>query len=282
MKRQRIVKEARRFLGIPYVEGAAPQATGTPHGLDCSGLVRTVCLRLFNDDSRLAPGHRWPSARLMFEKLLPVVRPRPGDLAFYSKPTQDGELWHVMFVSESGGVLGACSEKKCVFEYQFTQYSRGWSFQGFREVPLEQEDVTVSSSLSSTRQTKYIRFNPLPLGGLSTDYARNEFEEGTSCFDLREEWNRNAGVGWHPEVRSQVNKVTMKPRIGLYSRKTQLLNEEEKTVWLVVGEEDGTDCDGEPSLAPGSAFILSKLTWDETESLFLPTSCGCMEEGGRK
>jgi cell wall-associated NlpC family hydrolase len=68
----RVVKYAKRFLGVPYVYGGS-----TPHGFDCSGFVRYVYAHFgvslpHSSYAQFGDGRRVARGRL-----------RPGDLVFF-------------------------------------------------------------------------------------------------------------------------------------------------------------------------------------------------------
>ena len=70
---------------------------------DCSGLVNAGIWHVTK--GRIDNRANW-SAQAMFDKLEPVTRPEPGDLAFYG--ANDGRIDHVMVVVGDGRVYGAC------------------------------------------------------------------------------------------------------------------------------------------------------------------------------
>lgn len=139
-QRAQILSLTRRLLGVPYSQGAAVPVDGdAPVEVDCSSLVRWVATELYGTDARLSPGDTWPIARTMFAKLVTTSRPMPGDLAFYSREDAErGEVWHVMVVTEHGGVIGASDEAGRVHEYNAVHYSSRWHHRGFCSFPVDQ------------------------------------------------------------------------------------------------------------------------------------------------
>lgn len=81
---QEVVREAYRYLGVPYVWGGED-----PSGFDCSGLVRYV-FRKFGVD---LPHYTVSQAQLG----TPVAREdlRPGDVIFFGEDGGRGYLYHV-------------------------------------------------------------------------------------------------------------------------------------------------------------------------------------------
>lgn len=81
---EEVVREASRYLGVPYVWGGE-----SPSGFDCSGLVRFV-FRKFGVD---LPHYTESQARLG----TPVARQdlRPGDVIFFGEDGGRGFLYHV-------------------------------------------------------------------------------------------------------------------------------------------------------------------------------------------
>lgn len=142
-QRSRILATARQLTGTPYLNGAGvPAGTARPRVIDCSAFVRWVTEKIFGSDARLSPGENWPSAYTMFQKLKATTAPKAGDLALYSREDRTGlEVWHVMFVTEKGGALGASDEAGKVYEYSKVDYSKRWTFREYREFPLTAETL---------------------------------------------------------------------------------------------------------------------------------------------
>lgn len=80
----RVVEEAMRYLGVPYVYGG-----GGPQGFDCSGLVQYV-FRKFGVE---LPHYTVTQA----QRGVPVARSelRPGDVIFFGENGGTGFLYHV-------------------------------------------------------------------------------------------------------------------------------------------------------------------------------------------
>jgi hypothetical protein len=138
--RPQLLAAARALKKTPFENGAAfPSGENAPSALDCSGLVRWICLKVFPDDGRLTNG-RFPTiqARTMFTSLREVRNPKPADLAFYSLLGTQGDPSHVMVVTEHRGLIGACPVAGIVKEYKTLDYLPShWIFRGYRGFPLE-------------------------------------------------------------------------------------------------------------------------------------------------
>lgn len=137
--RKNLLATARELLGAAFENGASVGfGTTPPTAIDCSGLVRWICLRVFNDDGRLVDGKiNTVQAAGMYRFLKEVTTPEAADLAFYAPVGISGPPTHVMVVTEVRGLIGACPEIKRVHEYKsLSYYPERWRFRGFRGFPL--------------------------------------------------------------------------------------------------------------------------------------------------
>ena len=137
--RKELLGVARELLGTDFENGASIGfGTGPPLTIDCSGLVRWISLRVFNDDGRLVDGKiNTIQAAGMYRFLKEVTTPKACDLAFYVPVGMLGPPTHVMVVTEHGGLIGACPEIRRVHEYNsLMYYPEHWKFRGFRAFPL--------------------------------------------------------------------------------------------------------------------------------------------------
>ena len=78
---QRIIAQAKQYLGVPYVWGGATPAGG----FDCSGLTQYTFAKLGITIPRVA------SAQQRF--FTPVTTPQPGDLVFFGTPAYHMGIW---------------------------------------------------------------------------------------------------------------------------------------------------------------------------------------------
>lgn len=97
--RERLITEAKKYIGCPYVRGA----TG-PDKFDCSGLVGYV--------SSNAIGIQLPrtvKAMYSYVKIIPDAQREPGDLVFF-RTTNDGSISHVGLYIGNGQFISAVSD----------------------------------------------------------------------------------------------------------------------------------------------------------------------------
>ena len=88
-----VVREARKYLGVPYVWGGS-----TPQGFDCSGLVQYVYAHC---------GKQLPRVTTQQEhcgRKIPLNQAQPGDLYFWGFP---GQTHHVAIACGNGRFIQA-------------------------------------------------------------------------------------------------------------------------------------------------------------------------------
>jgi cell wall-associated NlpC family hydrolase len=74
--RKNLIKEGRRFLGVPYQWGGK-----SPLGIDCSGLIQTV----YQSVGIELPRDSWQQAEYFNEYRIPLESVQPGDILFFGK-----------------------------------------------------------------------------------------------------------------------------------------------------------------------------------------------------
>lgn len=97
--RERLVTEAKKYIGAPYVRGA----TG-PEAFDCSGLVYTV-----SHDSIARQLPRTVKAMYSQVRIVPDDQKEPGDLVFF-RTTGDGSISHVGLYIGNNQFISAVSD----------------------------------------------------------------------------------------------------------------------------------------------------------------------------
>lgn len=97
--RERLIAEAKKYVGAPYVRGAVG-----PNAFDCSGLIYTTA-----HDSISFQLPRTVKAMYSFVKIVPNEKKEPGDLLFF-KTTGDGTISHVGLYIGNGQFISALSD----------------------------------------------------------------------------------------------------------------------------------------------------------------------------
>lgn len=97
--REKLVTEAKKYVGCPYVRGAVG-----PDSFDCSGLIYTVA-----HDSIAFQLPRTVKAMYSFVKIVPDAQREPGDLVFF-RTTGDGSISHVGLFIGNGQFISAVSD----------------------------------------------------------------------------------------------------------------------------------------------------------------------------
>lgn len=138
-KRQReitgaeIVAEVRRYLGRPYVYGAAG-----PNAFDCSGLVQYSLARLGINAPR--------TSEEQFTWAKPVAVPRPGNLVFFVGSEQDPPPGHVGIVVAPGLMINAPHTGLNVeYDHYSTSATGVNKVMGFRAVPNTAQSPSASA-----------------------------------------------------------------------------------------------------------------------------------------
>lgn len=124
-ERQRIVDEARTWLGTPYAYAKADKGRGT----DCSGLV----MRVYED----AAGHKLPrnsAKQAEFCERLEPEQVAVGDLVFFATGKDADRVSHVGIVIDDTQFIHASASKGVVISDMTTPYYRR-TFKMFGRVP---------------------------------------------------------------------------------------------------------------------------------------------------
>jgi len=74
--RDNLLKEGRRFLGVPYLWGGKSSL-----GIDCSGLIQTI----FKSVGIKLPRDAWQQAEYFKDHTIPLDSVKPGDILFFGK-----------------------------------------------------------------------------------------------------------------------------------------------------------------------------------------------------
>lgn len=142
-RRAGILAAARELRGVPFDDPSAfdGKTEVRPKSVDCSGVVRWNSMRIYGEEGRLTNGKSWTiQARTMFDNLRATHAPLPADLALYQSECGS---YHVMMITENGGLIGACLQTHEVTEYggdelrPETYVPTSLRFVGFRSYPLE-------------------------------------------------------------------------------------------------------------------------------------------------
>lgn len=98
--RHYLVETAMRLLGIPYEFGAEwKNCIVMPRALDCSELVEGV----FHLHKLEMPD----GSQAQYDFTKPIVKPVPGDLAFFGKEGNANKIYHVGLVGNYGQIIEA-------------------------------------------------------------------------------------------------------------------------------------------------------------------------------
>lgn len=116
----RVVEEARKLLGAPYIYGAESWAEG---GFDCSGLTQYVYSQLHIDIPRTA-SYQWAGIKRK------VTVPRPGDLIAFAK-VEEGGVYHIGVYIGNNQMIHAPKPGDVVKISSLDWYYRNGWVQGF-------------------------------------------------------------------------------------------------------------------------------------------------------
>jgi cell wall-associated NlpC family hydrolase len=151
-QRVRILREARRWIGVRYDDGHTDTSwrarETSPTSFDCSTFVCRVAMEALGyGTTALAPDAGW-----LIEHLMPVSSPEPGDLVGYERAATPDEIgkgydrvWHVMLYAGNGQVIGACDAKRAVvmrpIDYKPVLGPRQWRFVGHSPAPFRRLEL---------------------------------------------------------------------------------------------------------------------------------------------
>ena len=99
VNREKLVEEAKKHIGKPYIRGAVG-----PDAFDCSGLIYTI-----SHDSIQYQLPRTVKAMYSYVKIVPDSQREPGDLVFF-RTTGDGSISHVGLYIGNGKFISAVSD----------------------------------------------------------------------------------------------------------------------------------------------------------------------------
>lgn len=118
-------------------------------------------------------------------------------------------------------------------------------FPGLTDAEMEEARISISKMSPAPYENVFLRFNTLPAGGRSKNYATGETEGGISCYSLR----------W--DLASQCYKRTGNGLDGaMMAYAIQGV-----PMYLISGTECGTGSDGEPVVS--DAKVIGSLKFDK-------------------
>ena len=219
--REKLITEAKKYVGAPYVRGA----TG-PDAFDCSGLVYFVAREAIQVQLP-----RTVKAMYGYSQIIPDNKLEPGDLVFF-RTTGDGSISHVglyvgnmQFISaasdgpNTGVILSSLREN-----YWKTHYAASGKFLG--DSRLYEEDTASISGKTASSSPKKSRPSGSSHSGSSSSRTGNAFLDNL-FFDanLTFDWSVFTEKRFMPNFRglsTQLNVVyegkTLSPGLGTMLR----------------------------------------------------------------
>lgn len=105
---QRVISEAKKYLGVPYVYGGDTPSSG----FDCSGLVHWV----YSQEGHYVP--RTADEQFHYFRMIPRSAARPGDLVFFHDSSNPSSYVYHVGIYDGGDIMIVAPHTGTVVKYQ--------------------------------------------------------------------------------------------------------------------------------------------------------------------
>ncbi|PCK19637.1 gamma-glutamyl hydrolase [Bacillus pumilus] len=156
----RLVKDAMKYLGIPYVFGAADPKVG----FDCSGFLQYLFEKSLGIYLPRSAEQQW-----MVGEKVTLDDIRPGDFVFFSNTYKKG-ISHVGMYIEGGRFIHASRSESVTISYLSESYWREkWTgAKRLTKLKLAKEDPVVSKAATYIGEVPYVKGGTKPESGFDT------------------------------------------------------------------------------------------------------------------